>query len=122
MVLSNKGILPVLWEMYPNHQYLLPAYFEDEQPNTLVEYCRKPIFGREGKNVSLHRRSGELSNEGEYGQEGYIRQAIAPIPEFEGSFPVLGSWVIDGESAGVGIRESETPISDNFSRFVPHMF
>ncbi|HUK43489.1 MAG TPA: glutathionylspermidine synthase family protein [Candidatus Bathyarchaeia archaeon] len=122
MVLSNKGILPVLWEMYPNHQYLLPAYFEDERPNTLVEYCRKPIFGREGKNVSLHRRSGELSNEGEYGQEGYIRQAIAPIPEFEGSFPVLGSWVIDGESAGVGIRESETPISDNFSRFVPHMF
>ena len=122
MVLSNKGILPVLWEMYPNHQYLLPAYFEDEQPNTLVEYCRKPIFGREGKNVSLHRRSGELSNEGEYGQEGYIRQAIAPIPEFEGKFPVLGSWVIDGESAGVGIRESETPISDNFSRFVPHMF
>ena len=122
MVLSNKGILPVLWEMYPNHQYLLPAYFEDEQPNTLVEYCRKPIFGREGKNVSLHRRSGELSNEGEYGQEGYIRQAIAPIPEFEGSFPVLGSWVIDGESAGVGIRESETPISDNLSCFVPHMF
>ena len=122
MVLSNKGILPVLWEMYPNHQYLLPAYFEDEQPTTLAEYCRKPIFGREGKNVSLHRAAGTVGNEGEYGQQGFIRQAVAPIPEFEGHFPVLGSWVIDGESAGVGIRESETPISDNLSCFVPHMF
>uniref|UniRef100_UPI0025D9A1B8 glutathionylspermidine synthase family protein n=1 Tax=Mesorhizobium sp. TaxID=1871066 RepID=UPI0025D9A1B8 len=32
VVLSNKGILPLLWEMYPNHPNLLPAYFEDD-PN-----------------------------------------------------------------------------------------
>jgi glutathionylspermidine synthase len=122
MVLSNKGILPILWEMYPNHQYLLPAYFEDEQPARLPEYCRKPIFGREGKNVSLHRSADTVGNEGNYGKEGFIRQAIAPMPQFDGRFPVLGSWVIDGESAGVGIRESQTPISDNLSCFVPHMF
>ena len=122
MVLSNKGILPILWEMYPNHQYLLPAYFEDEQPARLIEYCRKPIFGREGKNVSLHRSDDTVGNEGTYGKEGFVRQAVAPIPEFDHHFPVLGSWVIDGESAGVGIRESETPISDNLSCFVPHMF
>ena len=122
MVLSNKGILPILWEMYPNHQYLLPAYFEDEQPARLVEYCRKPIFGREGKNVSLHRSADTVGNEGTYGKEGFVLQAIAPIPQFDGHFPVLGSWVVDGESAGLGIRESETPISNNLSCFVPHMF
>ncbi len=122
MALSNKGILPILWEMYPNHQYLLPAYFEDEQPARLLEYCRKPIFGREGKNVSLHRSADTVGNEGDYGKEGFVRQAIAPIPQFDGRFPVLGSWVIDGQSAGVGIRESATPISDNLSCFVPHMF
>jgi glutathionylspermidine synthase len=122
MVLSNKGILPVLWEMYPEHQYLLPAYFEEEQPSRLSDYCRKPIFGREGHNVSLHRGSTTVGNDGEYGGEGFIRQAIAPIAEFDGCFPVLGSWVIDGEAAGIGIRESQTPISDNFSCFVPHMF
>jgi len=29
-VLSNKGILPLLWEMFPGHPNLLPAYFEDD--------------------------------------------------------------------------------------------
>ena len=29
-VLSNKGILAVLWEMFPSHPNLLPAYFEDD--------------------------------------------------------------------------------------------
>jgi glutathionylspermidine synthase len=28
MLLSNKGILPVLWELYPNHPFLLAASFE----------------------------------------------------------------------------------------------
>jgi hypothetical protein len=30
MVLSNKGILPLLWEMYPDHPNLLRAYFDDD--------------------------------------------------------------------------------------------
>ena len=122
MALSNKSILPILWEMYPNHPYLLPAYFEDEHPTRLAECCRKPIFGREGKDVSLIRRSGATDIADDRRDSGFIRQAIAPIPQFDGHFPVLGSWVIDGESAGVGIRESDTPISDNLSCFVPHTF
>ncbi|MGO9563153.1 MAG: glutathionylspermidine synthase family protein [Candidatus Korobacteraceae bacterium] len=123
MVLSNKGILVVLWEMYPDHPYLLPAYFESEQAERLVEYCRKPIFGREGNNVSIRQHGITMAtNGGDYGKEGFVQQSVAPIPEFDGRFPVLGSWVIDGESAGVGIRESATMISDNTSCFVPHMF
>jgi glutathionylspermidine synthase len=33
---------------------------------------------------------------------------------------VLGSWVIGGEPAGLGIREDDGLITGNFSRFVPH--
>ena len=29
-ILSNKGILPLLWEMFPGHPNLLPAFFEDD--------------------------------------------------------------------------------------------
>ena len=29
IVLGNKAILPLLWEMYPEHKNLLPAYFID---------------------------------------------------------------------------------------------
>ena len=39
MVLSNKGILPILWEMYPNHPNLLPSYFEEGKING--RYIRK---------------------------------------------------------------------------------
>lgn len=49
-------------------------------------------------------------------------QAIAPIPEFEDRFPVLGSWYItDFAAAGSGIRESDQLITDNLSRFIPHI-
>ena len=31
MMWSNKGILPVLWRLFPDHPNLLPAYFEGEE-------------------------------------------------------------------------------------------
>jgi glutathionylspermidine synthase len=52
----------------------------------------------------------------------YIYQQYCAPPNFDGNYPVLGSWVIDGESAGIGIRESNTLVTGNFSRFVPHIF
>jgi len=40
-------------------------------------------------------------------------------------YPVIGSWVIGHEAgssaAGIGIRESDIPITTNMSRFVPHI-
>jgi glutathionylspermidine synthase len=30
MILSNKGMLALLWEMAPEHPNLLPRYFEDD--------------------------------------------------------------------------------------------
>ena len=29
LILGNKAILPLLWEMFPEHKNLLPAYFMD---------------------------------------------------------------------------------------------
>jgi glutathionylspermidine synthase len=121
MILSNKAILPILWELFPNHENLLPAYFEDSKfdGQTLVV---KPLLSREGANVSI-RQKGEVveQTEGEYGEEGFVYQAYCPLPDFEGNHPVIGSWLIGGESAGIGIRESNRLITDNFSRFVPHI-
>jgi glutathionylspermidine synthase len=39
-----------------------------------------------------------------------------------GNYPVIGSWVIYGESAGIGIREDRQEVTTNSSRFVPHLF
>jgi glutathionylspermidine synthase len=119
MLLSNKGILPILWELYPDHPNLLPAYFEADKLNNFV---KKPILSREGANINMVRQ-GELLqfSEGVYGKEGFIFQELFELPEFNGNYPVIGSWVIGQEPAGMGIRESKTLITDNSSRFIPHL-
>ena len=122
MVLSNKGILAVLWELFPGHPCLLPAYFEE----FLLEgqdHVRKPLLSREGANIAIRTASGgtRLETAGDYGEEGYVYQALAPLPEFGGQHPVVGSWIIGQEAAGIGIRESEGLVTGNTSRFVPHL-
>lgn len=119
-VLSNKGILPVLWEMYPNHPYLLEAYFDG--PKDLREHVRKPLLSREGANITIQTGGNVLTTGGEYGGEGHIYQKFTKLPEFDGNYAVIGSWVIDGEAAGIGVRESDELITTNISRFVPHRF
>ncbi|HWI41455.1 MAG TPA: glutathionylspermidine synthase family protein, partial [Verrucomicrobiae bacterium] len=44
MVLSNKGILPLLWEMAEGHPNLLEARFGDEPPEG--DWVRKPLLSR----------------------------------------------------------------------------
>jgi glutathionylspermidine synthase len=124
MLLSNKGILPVLWELYPRHPYLLEAHFDN--PGLMMSWVRKPLLGREGANITLHQPGNEVRTDGDYGDEGFIYQELAPPAVFDGMHTVLGSWVVGHEegnaAAGMGIRESDTPIISNTSRFVPHLF
>ena len=118
-ILSNKGILPILWELDPDHPNLLECYFDS--PNGMTDYVKKPIYSREGANITIYRNSVETEvSDGEYGEEGYVYQKLQEIPNFDGNYPIIGSWVIGGESAGMGIRESRTLITDNLSRFIPH--
>lgn len=120
MVLSNKAILAVLWELFPDHPNLLPAYFDG--PRELGAYVRKPFLGREGANVSIVSPVATLEREGPYDTERSVYQAYAPLPTFDGNHAVIGSWVIDGVPRGIGIRESDGPITEDSARFVPHYF
>ena len=122
-ILSNKGILPLLWERYPDHPNLLPAYFADDpRASTLPDMVSKPIFSREGENVTIV-ESGTVTEEapGVYAAEPRIVQAYTPLFESEGQHAVLGSWMIGDRAAGLGIREDATRITRNLSRFVPHI-
>ena len=129
MLLSNKGILPILWQLYPDHPLLLPAFFENHgDRGDLTRYARKPLLSREGANITLVDTGITLAHtEGAYAGGPYIRQALAPESAFRDAtgrqrFPVLGLWMIDQDCSGLGIRESATPITDNLSSFVPHYF
>jgi glutathionylspermidine synthase len=119
MILSNKAILPILFELFPDSPYLLPTYFDSVD---LKDYVRKPILSREGANITVVKNNQYVTHtEGDYGDEGYIYQQLCPLPEFEGNHALVGSWLIGQEAAGIGIRESSTLITDNGSRFVPHV-
>ncbi|WP_349880175.1 glutathionylspermidine synthase family protein [Micromonospora sp. HUAS YX12] len=118
LLLSNKALLAVLWELYPGHDYLLPAYLDS--PRGMTGYVAKPLLGREGGSVRIVTGDTEITNPGIYGDEGFCFQEFRALPEFEGNRTVLGSWIVDGESAGVGVRESESLITDGYARFLPH--
>jgi glutathionylspermidine synthase len=121
MLLSNKGLLPILWELFPDHPNLLPAY---ETADLLPErYVRKPKLSREGANVAWVEGGRPLEETGgDYGEEGFIYQAAVLLPEFDGNRPVCGVWMVDHEPAGLGLREDTRRITGNLSRFVPHFF
>ncbi|NKK77057.1 glutathionylspermidine synthase family protein [Rhizobium leguminosarum] len=122
-VLSNKGLLPLLWQRHPNHPNLLASYFTDDPAaSTLSDYVRKPLLSREGENVTIFRDGRELiSAPGDYGDEGFIVQAYAPLFESDGGFAVLGSWIVGDRACGLAVREDRSRITANLSRFVPHV-
>jgi glutathionylspermidine synthase len=119
MLLSNKAILVVLWELYPEHPLLLPAFFD---PKGLSSFVKKPLLSREGANITIVEEGKLLSySEGEYGKEGYVFQELFSLPDFDEHYPVIGSWIIGQEPSGMGIREGSSLITDNKSCFVPHL-
>lgn len=119
MIMSNKAILPILWQLFPYHKNLLPAYFTRDN---LTDYVKKPLLSREGANITIFENEKvTASSGGDYGSEGFIYQELSKLPNFGGNFPVIGSWIVGQEPAGMGIRESNGLITDNLSRFIPHL-
>ena len=120
-VLSNKALLPLLWELFPDHPNLLPAYFDAAPLGG--RHVAKPVFSREGADIELRDGARVLRGKTDgYGAEGLVYQALAPLPEFDGRYPVIGAWIVGDEPAGMGIREDATPITTNTSHFLPHYF
>ncbi|MFO1369889.1 MAG: glutathionylspermidine synthase family protein [Marinagarivorans sp.] len=122
-IVSNKALLPLLWALFPNHPNLLPAFFEhDPKAQFAGKYVKKPIFAREGANISIVQGdTALLSSDGPYGEEGFVLQGYTPLPEFNGRHALVGSWLVDGEACGLSIREDSSPITQNLSAYLPHI-
>ncbi|QMV14816.1 glutathionylspermidine synthase family protein [Vibrio spartinae] len=122
-IISNKALLPLLWKMFPNHPNLLPAYFADDKDlGTLKDYVIKPIFAREGANITIVQNGRQtLRTEGPYGDEGVIYQAYHPLPKFGQHYTLVGSWLVNQEAAGISIREDVSRVTQDMSRYVPHI-
>jgi glutathionylspermidine synthase len=118
MLLSNKTILTVLWELFPDHKYLLESSFEPLE----VDYVRKPILAREGSNIEIvtQQEHAQMITDGPYWNQPCVYQAYHPLYRSEFGYAVLGSWVIGDRACGMGIREDIKAVTHNTSRFLPH--
>ncbi len=127
MLLSNKAILPLLWEEHGGHPLLLPAYFDDGSAPTAGKWVRKPLLAREGANISLV-EDGELKMlSGSdfiemYARQAFVLQQMVALPTMEGFYPVVGSWIIGDDPAGIGIRDDPNLVTGNDAHFIPHYF
>jgi len=119
MILSNKAILPILWELFPDHPNLLAAAREPGRVGDA--WVRKPLLGREGSNVTIATPALTATTEGPYDDRGWVYQAYADLGLHDGMRPVIGAWLVGDVAAGIGIRESASPITSNTARFVPHL-
>ena len=117
-VLSSKGILPVLWEMFPNHPNLLEASLTP----LACDHVVKPMRSREGCNIKVV-RSGQapVETDGPYDGE-LVYQRFVPLRSFDGKTPTVGGWLVGDKMCGVGIREDASVITRNTSSFVPHVY
>jgi glutathionylspermidine synthase len=127
MILSNKAILAQLWEMYPYHDSLLPAGFDQAGITKLAPQgvVRKALLGREGANVTIYNGDGSIaeSKDGDYGAEGFLWQARARLAKAgQTGTAVLGVWLIGDQARGLGIREADGLITTDDCHFVPHIF
>jgi len=120
MILSNKAILAILWELYPHHPLLLETYIGT--PHGMTNYVKKPLLSREGANISLVVNRNEIYNtQGEYGEEGFVYQKLAQLHKEGSGYSIIGSWIIGQEPCGLTFRESDYPITTDKSRFIPHI-
>lgn len=125
-ILSNKGLLPLLWGMFEGHPNLLPAFFEDDPAGTEFtgtgSYVRKPIWSRQGANIEIVQDGKTLyQSDGPYGNDAHILQGFQPLPEFDGGYPLLGCWVVASKAVGICIREDKTLVTSKDARVVPHV-
>ncbi len=118
MMLSNKAILPVLYRLYPDSPYLLRA---DYAPFA-GDYVAKPVLGREGANTRVVVGGETIAERGGEYEGPFVYQEYVPLKDYGRGYPVIGSWMVNGWAAGIGIREDDHRITGNACRFVPHLY
>lgn len=118
MMWSNKAVLAILWEMFPGHPNLLPATMDMRSAGQ--NYVSKPVLAREGANIEVVQKGRVVArSEGAYARTDLVYQQLYPLRDFGQGYPVIGSWIVNGDPAGMGIREDQL-ITGNRARFVPH--
>jgi len=119
LLFQSKGMLPILWKLFPGHPLLLEASFKPLEGKRQVE---KKLFGREGENITIYDKNGKVidKRDGEYGSFASIYQEFTQLPkDSQGRYYQAGVFFAY-EGCGLGFRRGGA-ILDNMSKFVGHI-
>ncbi len=119
LLFQSKGLLPILWQLYPNHPLLLESSFT---PLDGQKQVQKPIFGREGESVRILDANAHpiAGGEGDYDNHKMVYQAFTELPQdSDGNYYQAGVFYAY-ESAALGYRKGGA-IINNLSKFVGHI-
>ncbi|TXE78993.1 glutathionylspermidine synthase family protein [Campylobacter peloridis] len=118
LLFQSKGIMKILWELYPNHPLLLET---SDEPLVGKKCVKKPVFGREGANVSIIEANGDISfkTDGVYQNNRFVYQEFADFNQNENDYYQAGVFFAY-EGCGLGFRKGGL-VLDNYSKFVGHL-
>jgi glutathionylspermidine synthase len=119
LLFQSKGILKVLWELYPNHPLLLQTEAKAIQGKASVE---KVLFGREGANVRILSADGYAleKNDGEYFEQNTVFQEYTEFLQDKASNYYQAGVFFAGEACSLGFRKGGK-IIDNKAQFCGHI-
>jgi glutathionylspermidine synthase len=117
LLFQSKAMLAWLWQVFPHHPLLTEAAMEDLSGH----YVRKPLFGREGQNLTeVQDGRVQCTIEGDYGQQPLVRQRWLELPADGQGRQYQAGVFWAGEACAVGFRREKGMIT-NLSEFVPHI-
>lgn len=118
---SNKAILPILWQLFPDSPYLLETTFELSEGLKQQGYVSKPIAGRCGANISIvDAQSNEIAGtQGRFDHQEQVYQALFPLPLIENNYVQICSFSVQGSMRGICTRIDENPVVTSTSDVVP---
>jgi glutathionylspermidine synthase len=117
LLFQSKGILKILWDLYPNHPLLLETSFE---PLKGKKQVAKVTFGREGENIEIYDENMNIieKRDGEYQNYNKVYQEYVEFPKNGNEYYQAGVF-FSYEACGLGYRKGSI-ILDNMSKFVGH--
>lgn len=121
LIPSNKAILPILWDLFEGHEYLLNSAFSVTPELAASGFVSKPIAGHSGDNITIYRdaHTPVADTKGRFGHQQHIYQALAPLPIAEGLHLQVCSFTAGGTYAGACIRADTSAIIVHHSDIVP---
>lgn len=119
MLLQNKALMQVMYELEPNNPYLLKTTaFASDFPRG--NYVRKPQYGRMGENIAYFENSSEAvyETEGDYGDYEPVFQALADFNIDSEEHRYQPSTFYTGEASGLCFRRQDDLIIDDDAEYV----